>query len=91
MHAEQVAMPSVKSSLPLLTGFFEEAYDREKGIQPALAPEFSDKSTLSEHLLTLRTRANNVRSLFSDELCNFSANSWAEDQMVVNELGFCAE
>src|SRR5208282_4848113 len=35
-----------------------------------------------------RTRANNVRSLFSHELCNFSANSWAEDQRDANELGF---
>jgi|SRR5271157_447624 len=83
-------MPSEKSSLPLLIGFAEETYDREKGIQPALAPESSDNSTLSQHLHTLRTRANNVRSLFSDELCNFSANSWAEDQRDASELGFYA-
>src|SRR5271157_3819117 len=78
MHAAQVAMPSVRSSLPLLTGCL------------ALAPESSDNSTLCEHLLTLRTRANNVRSLFSDKFCNFSANSWAEDQRDASELGFYA-
>ena len=31
-----------------------------------------------------------MRSLFLNELCNFSANSWAEDQRDANELGFCA-
>src|SRR5208283_2753411 len=54
------------------------------------APESSDKSPRNLRPLTIRTRANNVRSLFSNELCNFSANSWAEDQRDANELGFCA-
>ena len=31
-----------------------------------------------------------MRSLFLNELCNFSTNSWAEDQRDTNELGFCA-
>ena len=31
-----------------------------------------------------------MRSLFANELCNFSANSWVEDQRDANELGFCA-
>jgi hypothetical protein len=84
-------MASEKSSLPLLTGFAQKLYDREKGILLALAPESSINSTLNEHLLTLRTRANNVRSLFPDELCNFSTNSWADDQKNANELGFCVE
>lgn len=54
------------------------------------APESSDKSPRNLRPLTIRTRANNVRSLFLNELCNFSANSWAEDQRDANELGFCA-
>src|SRR5271166_4940780 len=54
------------------------------------APESSDKSPRNLRPLNIRTRANNVRSLFSNELCNFSANSWAEDQRDANELGFCA-
>src|SRR5271165_4672313 len=53
-------------------------------------PESSDKSPRNLRLLNIRTRANNVRSLFLNELCNFSTNSWAEDQRDTNELGFCA-
>src|SRR5271157_6010836 len=55
------------------------------------APESSDKSSRNLRPLTIGTRANNVRSLFLNELCNFSAISWAEDQRDANELGFCTE
>ena len=38
------------------------------------APKSSDKSPRNLRPLTIRTRANNVRSLFLNELCNFPPN-----------------